>query len=182
MKGPPAVLRHRPDDLPADLDGRQPADADKVAARLAGIDAAIVQLSAKVDACYALLVRLSQTPPPLPAPLPSVSASSTLSRTDHARLSRLLPAIAGAFGSERFTARDCLDQDAPPAIRIVMRGLNARRLGRLLQRGEGQVIAGYVVERTGLELGVVLWRVLQVPEFRPERNSEVPPRPATAAV
>ena len=49
-----------------------------------------------------------------------------------------------------------------PALRLVLRGLNTRQVGRLLRRGEGQVIDGYVVQQGGFELNTNLWRVMQV--------------------
>jgi 5-methylcytosine-specific restriction protein A len=38
-------------------------------------------------------------------------------------------------------------------------------LSKLLQRGEGHNIGGYLIQREGEELHVVLWRIVQVPEF-----------------
>lgn len=87
--------------------------------------------------------------------------SATLSRADCAVLSRLLPAIGGALGSEPFLARDLFDHESA-ALRLVLSGLNAKRIGRLFQRGDGQAIDGYLVERAGDELHTTLWRVVEV--------------------
>lgn len=84
-----------------------------------------------------------------------------LSRADRARLGHLLPAIGGALGSEPFLARDLFEHDAA-GLRLVRRGLTAKRIGRLFQRAEGQVIDGYVIERAGDELHTTLWRVMEV--------------------
>jgi hypothetical protein len=100
---------------------------------------------------------------------------STLSREDRARLARLLPAIAGALGSEPFLARD-LFEHAAPAVRLVRRGLTPRRIGRLFRRAAGEAVAGYLVEAVDVELGAVLWRVVQVAEFPENEKVSVPPR------
>jgi hypothetical protein len=87
---------------------------------------------------------------------------TSLSRTDQARLARLLPAIAGALGSEEFTSRDLACHSAP-ALRLVLRGLSAKSIGRLLARADGvPTIDGWVVERRGVEINVALWRVVAV--------------------
>jgi hypothetical protein len=101
--------------------------------------------------------------------------SLTLTRADRALLARLLPAIGGALGSDLFTARELLKHDSA-ALRLVTVGLNAKQLGRLLKRGEGHVIDGYLIQREGLELHAVLWRVVRVPAFSTVENLSVPPR------
>jgi hypothetical protein len=98
---------------------------------------------------------------------------SHLTREDRDRLATMLPAIGGAFGSELFLVRELFEADAA-AVRLVLRGFTPKRVGRLLQRGEGQVIDGYLVQRGGLEVHVVLWRIVQVPEFSEARNLFVP--------
>ena len=85
-----------------------------------------------------------------------------LSRTDRETLSRLLPAIVGALGSDSFLCRDLLDGDEYPGLRVVTAGLNSKKLGRLFQRAEGIAVDTYVVERDGSELNAVRWRVLVV--------------------
>jgi len=91
------------------------------------------------------------------------SAPAALNRADRARLARMLPAIAGVYGSDRFAARDLVDADAPPALRLVTRGLTAQPLGSLFSRGAGVVIDGFVLERAGNELHATLWQVFRVP-------------------
>lgn len=85
-----------------------------------------------------------------------------LSRSDRHRLARLLPAIAGALGSEPFLTRDLFESDSA-ALGFVLQGWTAIRIGRLFQRAEGAAVDGYVIERDGVELHATLWRVLQVP-------------------
>lgn len=82
-----------------------------------------------------------------------------LSRADRARLIRILPAAAGARGSELFLARD-LAQSDDAGLSLVCRGLSAKTLGRLLLRASiaGRV-SGYVVTAEGEESGATLWRI-----------------------
>ena len=86
---------------------------------------------------------------------------STLGREDRAALERILPAIAGALGSEYLLASEAI-ASANPALVLVLAGMNARRLGKLLRRGDGVPVAGYVVHARGTETGAVLWEVLRV--------------------
>ena len=81
-----------------------------------------------------------------------------LSRVDCDRLSRLLPAIAGALGSDSFASRDLLTHESA-AVRLVVHDFTAKKLGRLLLRAEGVPIDGLRVQRAGVELGVVLWKI-----------------------
>ena len=72
-------------------------------------------------------------------------------------------AIAGALGSEYFLASEAI-ASANPALILVLAGMNARRLGKLLRRGDGVPVAGYAVHAgEGTEAGAVLWEVLRVP-------------------
>ena len=80
-----------------------------------------------------------------------------LSRNDRQALEKLLPAIVGALGSEPFTTRDLPDA---AGVRVVVRGLSVKQIGRLLSRAEGVPIGGLVVERCGVEINVALWHVL----------------------
>ena len=88
--------------------------------------------------------------------------ASALSRTDRENLTKLLPAIVGALGSELFLVRDLFQSDAP-ALRLVLADWNALRLGRLLRRAEGHAIDGHMVQCEGHELGAALWRVVPFP-------------------
>jgi len=96
-----------------------------------------------------LLERHHQSPP------------SPLTRGDRALLAQLLPAIAGALGSEEFCSRDLTCHSAP-ALRLVLRQRSAKSIGKLLARAEGIPIADFVVQRRGTELRVGLWRVVGV--------------------
>jgi hypothetical protein len=84
-----------------------------------------------------------------------------LTRADRDRLAAILPVIGATLGSEPILTRDVLEDDAP-ALRLVLKGISARSLGRLLQRAEGAVIGGYTVQRAGVDAGAVVWRVLAV--------------------
>jgi hypothetical protein len=98
---------------------------------------------------------------------------STLSRPDRARLAAILPAIGGALGSELFTVRDLFESDAA-AIRLVLDGATRIQIGRLLARGEGHPIDGYLVQRDGSELNVILWRIVQINGFQEVSKLTVP--------
>jgi hypothetical protein len=82
-----------------------------------------------------------------------------LSRADLALLDRLLPAVTGAIGSDWFLSRDLL-QHHNAGLRLVLAGVNAKRLGNLLRRADGISIGAYQVERGPRELNSTLWRVL----------------------
>ena len=88
-------------------------------------------------------------------------SSSTLRREDRAALERILPAIAGALGSDCFLASEAV-ASADPALVLVFAGMNGRRLGRLLRRADGVEVCGYVARASGMEGGAVLWSVLRV--------------------
>jgi hypothetical protein len=88
----------------------------------------------------------------------------SLSRVDRVALDRLLPAIAGVLGSEWFLASEAVKHPAP-ALRLVLQGISAKKLGRLLKRAAGQPIGGYLVTSGGTEAGVILWQVVQVANF-----------------
>ena len=83
----------------------------------------------------------------------------TLRREDRAALERILPAIAGALGSEYFLASEAV-ASANPALVLVLAGMNARRLGRLLRRADGVEVCGYIACASGTEAGAVLWSVV----------------------
>jgi hypothetical protein len=87
---------------------------------------------------------------------------STLRREDRAALERILPALAGSVGSACFLASEAVASDHP-GVRLVLGSLTGRRLGRLLRRGEGVPVGGYVVHAQGMESGSILWAVLRVP-------------------
>jgi hypothetical protein len=86
---------------------------------------------------------------------------STMTRTDRTRLAAMLPAIAGALGSEPFASRDLVADDAAPALRVVCRTLSIRQIGKLLARAEGMPIDEWLVERCGVEINVTLWRIVR---------------------
>jgi hypothetical protein len=85
---------------------------------------------------------------------------SPMTRADRTKLAALLPALAGALGSEPFASRDLVADDAAPALRVVLKGLTVKQIGRLLARAEGMPINRLMVERYGVEINVMLWRVV----------------------
>lgn len=109
----------------------------------------------------------------LRADLTQQRSTSTLSREDHAVLVRLLPAVAGAIGSELFSSAELCAHTAS-AVRLVCAGLTVRQLGRLLRRAVDTPVAGYMVRRQGSEANAVLWQIFQVPEFPGNENVFVP--------
>jgi len=84
---------------------------------------------------------------------------TALSRADRAALARILPAIAGAIGSEWFACRDLEEEDSA-ALRLVLKGLSTKSVGRLFRRGLGHAVDGYLIERKDRELNVWLWRIV----------------------
>ncbi len=80
-----------------------------------------------------------------------------MSREDKDRLCKILPAVVGAWGSEPFASRDLATD---PGVRVVLKGLSPKQIGRLLSRAVGIPIDGLVVERAGTEINVCLWRVM----------------------
>lgn len=84
----------------------------------------------------------------------------TLRRGDRAQLEKILPAVAGAIGSTEFLARE-LPAHASAAVRLVVRGLSVKALGRLLARAEGVPIDGFVVQRVGVEVNVAIWKIVR---------------------
>ena len=149
--------------MPDRLSGPPPACS--VSADLA---AAVHALAAEVQRLSGVIERLQRP-------------AAALSRADRGLLADLLPAIAGALGSQLFTTRE-LFEGGQPALAVVTASLNTRQVGRLLKRAEGQPIAGYMVQRDGEELHMVLWRVVQVPEFLGDTNLTVPPARAREVV
>jgi hypothetical protein len=86
-------------------------------------------------------------------------ALSSLTREDRERLAAILPAIAGALGSEPFTSRDVIEDEAP-AVRVVRKGLTVKALSKLFVRGLDVPIDGLMIQKAGAEFGVVAWRVV----------------------
>jgi hypothetical protein len=103
--------------------------------------------------------------------LARLQGRSTLSRADRRILSKLLPALAGALGSELFLSCELLEH---AAVGLVCKGMSARQLGRLLRRSTGVPVDGYLVERVDEEAGAVVWRVVAVADFLGGQNSGVP--------
>lgn len=84
-----------------------------------------------------------------------------LSRGDRAVLAKMLPAIAGVYGSETFSARD-LSEDDRPAVRLVVKGRSVKQIGKLLSRADGIGMGGLMLQRQGLEFQVTTWRIVAV--------------------
>jgi hypothetical protein len=73
-------------------------------------------------------------------------------------LSRLLPAIAGEFGSTCFLTSEVLNK---PVLKTLA-GMGSRKLGCLLSRSLDVEIQGYLIERVDTEHSAALWRVVKV--------------------
>lgn len=84
---------------------------------------------------------------------------STLSRADRAQLAQMLPAIAGVYGPETFSARDLVEDDRP-AVRLVVQGRSVKQLGKLLARADGVAIEGLMLQRQGREYQVTQWQIV----------------------
>jgi hypothetical protein len=80
-----------------------------------------------------------------------------LTPADRDRLARILPAVVGAWGSEPFASRD-LPTDA--GVRVVLRGLSIKQVGKLLSRGADIPINGLMIERAGHEINVTLRHIV----------------------
>lgn len=90
-----------------------------------------------------------------------VGRRSALVPKDVDALACILPPLLGVFGGNEFSAAEALNHPAT-ALRLVLDGMTAQRLGKLLRRAAGQHVDGMVVERYGAESGVVLWRVARL--------------------
>ena len=76
-----------------------------------------------------------------------------LSREDMDRLGTILPAVAGAWESESFASRDLATN---AGVRVVLRGLSIKQVGKLLSRGAGIPINGLMIE--GPRFPATSWR------------------------
>jgi hypothetical protein len=74
-------------------------------------------------------------------------------------LRRLLPAIAGAFGSDAWRASEA---KAHPALAPIVGTWNARRMGIFCAKADGLIVDGRMLERVGVEGHAALWRVVGV--------------------
>ena len=111
-------------------------------------------LSAEVAALRAEIVALRRQVSALAA------AEARQQKPTVALLQRLLPALAGAFGSNAWRTTDAL---AHPNLRPLLHGWTARRLGIFLgSRADGVVVDGYRLDMIGREGHVALWRVVGV--------------------
>jgi hypothetical protein len=119
-----------------------------------------IRPAAAADPIETLLTQILDVNRRMLAALEQPRQVSPMTRADRARLAAILPAIAGALGSEPFASRDLKADDAAPALRVVLKGLTVKSIGRLLARAEGIPIGGLLVERCGVEINVTLWRVV----------------------
>jgi hypothetical protein len=87
---------------------------------------------------------------------------------EHVELVVLITAISAAVGNRLFTANELIKhaEDVEPALRMtlvqvvgVFDSRTARRIGKRLQRAEGQRLNGYQVERVKTERGGAVWRI-----------------------
>jgi hypothetical protein len=91
-----------------------------------------------------------------------------LAAKDLAALRILLPALDATFGVHPFSVNELLHRAAAsaPLATLADRAAGAgtgasRRIGRLLQRCEGQVVAGLVVRGDGVAREGRVWRVMR---------------------
>ena len=87
--------------------------------------------------------------------------TSRLSKADQDQLERLLPVLAATYGSRNLTVKELLAAPAP-GLKLVLGDSSSRRLGKLLARGEGTVIATYMIEKIGTEGHAAIWRIVGV--------------------
>jgi hypothetical protein len=84
-----------------------------------------------------------------------------LTRDDRDRLTRLLPALLGCYGSEPFSSRDVVEAESP-ALVVVRNGLTVKALSKLFVRALDMPIDGHMVQKVGTEFRVMAWRVVLV--------------------
>lgn len=121
-----------------------------MSARDGALDTAAIQR--QLDLVLERLARLEA--------LLSESRAARVSRDDCQRLARLLPAVAGAWGSRLFSSGELVAAQEP-ALRLVVGPMGAKTIGRLLRRGEGLSLGGFAVERAGVEGHATVWRVVR---------------------
>jgi hypothetical protein len=73
----------------------------------------------------------------------------------------LVAAIIDAVGAHEFSARELIEHArlVGGRLRVVLGGMSGRSLGRTLRKIEGIGIAGRHVERIGVDLDGIIWRV-----------------------
>jgi len=100
----------------------------------------------------------------------------TLARGDRDHLRRIVPALAGAYGSDPWLGAEAVHH---PMLAVLIGGWTAARLGKLLARfvKAGGAIDGYLVEAIGREGNAVLWHVLKILEDASSGNSDTPTIP-----
>jgi hypothetical protein len=79
-----------------------------------------------------------------------------LPRADVLLLTRLLPPLSGAWGSDTFFAADVF---AEPALAPIVVGRSVKALGKLFARAAGVPIGRYVLVAVGRENGAWRWQV-----------------------
>jgi hypothetical protein len=94
-----------------------------------------------------------------------------LRRGDMQALRRLLPVLGDQFAGVRFSCwevTDAAEADAGIAgknLKLALRGLDARALGRLFERAVNRNVNGLTIERDGRDGNGVLWRVANASPF-----------------
>jgi hypothetical protein len=125
----------------------------------AGIDKHLADRARKIDPVLEVLLEVLDVLKDMRQQLSQQQRPSHLTRKDRAALEAILPAVAGAIGSELFTSAELFEHEAP-GVRLVVGKLNAKKLGWLLKRAVGTSVGGFTVKQDGTECGSVLWRVL----------------------
>ena len=111
--------------------------------RVQALEATVVNLRLQVQALHAR------------------GSASPLSQADQDTLGRLVPVVVAERGSRNFTVKELL-QAPTPGLKLVLGDSSSRRLGKLLARGEGTVIATYMIEKIGTEGHAAIWRIVGV--------------------
>ena len=128
---------------------------------LAGVQADVADLRRAVRLAIARVEAQAGTLADLGARLAVLEVRHvTLTAEDRRRLARLLPVVAGEFGSDVFTVKQARARACDHAgLRLVLADITSDALGKLLSRACGHAIAGFVVRRVGTEGHAGIWRV-----------------------
>ena len=84
---------------------------------------------------------------------------SALSREDREMLKRILPVLGATFGGDTFSSRDAIESEAS-GLRLVLRGVSVKQLGKLLARAVDVLIDGLMVRKQGVECHVTAWQIV----------------------
>ena len=66
-------------------------------------------------------------------------------------LKRILPVLGATFGGDTFSSRDAIESEAS-GLRLVLRGVSVKQLGKLLARAVDVLIDGLMVRKQGVDV------------------------------